>query len=50
MRRGAAGGPSGIPVEHLQPLLDHPRDLQAFLHVAEKVSSAHIPQEVEEAS
>ena len=25
--RGGAGGPSGMTVEHLQPLLDHPRDL-----------------------
>ena len=48
-RRGAAGGPSGMTVEHLQPLLDHPRDLQAFLHAAEKVSRAHIPPAVQEA-
>ena len=48
-RRGAAGGPSGMTVEHLQPLLDHPRDLQAFLNAAEKVSRAHIPPAVQEA-
>ena len=28
--RGAAGGPSGMTVEHLQPLLDHPKDLRLF--------------------
>ena len=38
-----------MTVEHLQPLLDHPRDLQIFLHAAEKVSRAHIPQAVQEA-
>ena len=48
-RRGAAGGPSGMTVEHLQPLLDHPRDLQAFLNAAEKVSRAHIHPAVQEA-
>ena len=29
-KRGAAGGPSGMTVEHLQPLLDHPKDLRLF--------------------
>ena len=48
-RRGAAGGPSGMTVKHLQPLLDRPRDLQAFLNAAEKVSRAHIPPAVQEA-
>ena len=38
-----------MTVEHLQPLLDHPRDLQAFLNAAEKVSRAHIPPAVQEA-
>ena len=38
-----------MTVEHLQPLLDHPRDLQAFLHAVEKVSRAHIPRAIQEA-
>ena len=29
-RRGAAEGPFGMTVEHLQPLLDMPRDLRVF--------------------
>ena len=36
-------------VEHLQPLLDHPRDLRAFLNADEKVSRAHIPPAIQEA-
>ena len=48
-RRGAAGGPSGMTVEHLQPLLDAPRDLQRFVHVAERLSRAQIPPSVREA-
>ena len=29
-RRGAAAGPSGMTVEHLQPLLDHPSALHSM--------------------
>ena len=36
-RRGATAGPSGMTVEHLQPLLDMPRDLRAFFQAGEVV-------------
>ena len=42
-KRGAAGGPSGMTVEHLQPLLDHPRDLQRFFRACEQLARAQIP-------
>ena len=32
-RRGAAGGPSGVTVEHVQPLLDHNKDAKLFCQV-----------------
>ena len=37
-KRGAAGGPSGMTVEHLQPLLDAPRDFRAFFQASEVVT------------
>ena len=42
-KRGAAGGPSGMTVEHLQPLLDHPRDLHMFFRACEQLARAQIP-------
>ena len=42
-QRGAAGGPSGMTVEHLQPLLDQPRDLQRFFRACEQLARAQIP-------
>ena len=41
-KKGEAGGPSGMTVEHLQPLLDHPRDLQLVFQVAERLARAAI--------
>ena len=42
-KRGATGGPSRMTVEHLQPLLDHPRDLQRFFRACEQLARAQIP-------
>ena len=42
-RRGAAGGPSGMTVEHLQPLLDHTKDSRMFFWVSEKLARAQVP-------
>ena len=47
--RGAAGGPSGMTVEHLQPLLGHPRDLRSFIRVCEQLSRARVPRSIGEA-
>ena len=32
-----------MTVEHLQPLLDAPRDLLAFFHASEQLSRAQVP-------
>ena len=48
-RRGAAGGPSGMTVEHLQPLLDHNKDAKLFCQVAELLSRAQVPASVRDA-
>ena len=42
-RRGAAAGPSGMTVEHLQPLLDHPRALHSMFLLAERMARADVP-------
>ena len=36
-------------VEHLQPLLDMPRDLRAFIQAGEKLSKAQVPSSVRDA-
>ena len=43
---GAAGGPAGMTVEHLQPPLDHPRDLQRFFRACEQLAHAQIPRAI----
>ena len=48
-RRGAAAGPSGMTVEHLQPLLDHSKDAKQFTQVAELLSRAEVPASVRDA-
>ena len=48
-KRGAAGGPSGMTVEHLQPLLGHPRDLRSFFRASEQLSRARVPHSIREA-
>ena len=48
-KKGAAGGPSGMTVEHLQPLLGHPRDLRNFIRVCEQLSRARVPHPIREA-
>ena len=48
-KRGAAGGPSGMTVEHLQPLLDHPKDLRLFFQVAERLARGQVPQDIQAA-
>ena len=47
--RGAAGGPSGMAVEHLQPLLDHPKGLRLFFQVAERLARGQVPEEIQAA-
>ena len=37
-KRGASGGPSGMIVEHVHPLLDHTRDSQLFFQAADRPS------------
>ena len=49
-RRGSAGGPSGMTVEHLQPLLDHIKDSKLFFQVAETLARAQVPQAVRDST
>ena len=42
-KRGSAGGPTGMTVEHLHPLLDHSRDSQLFFQAAEFLARAQVP-------
>ena len=46
VRRGAAGGPSGLTAEHLRPLLDDARALPLFFMVAQKLARADVPEAV----
>ena len=39
-KRGAAGGPSGMTVEHLQQLLGHAKDSKLFSQAAERLARA----------
>ena len=48
-KRGAAGGPSGMTVEHLQPLLDHPKDLRLFVQVPERLARGQVPERIQAA-
>ena len=48
-KREAAGGPSGMTVEHLQPLLFHPRDLRSFIRASEQLSRERVPHSIREA-
>ena len=48
-RRGAAAGPSGMTVEHLQPLLDHPRALHSMFLLAERLARADVPPSIVDA-
>ena len=48
-RRGAAGGPSCMTVEHLQVLLDHSKDAKQLYQVAELLSRAEVPVSVRDA-
>ena len=45
-KRGAAGGPSGMTVEHLQPLHDHTKDARMFFQVSERLARAQVPPSV----
>ena len=48
-KRGASGGPSGMIVEHLHPLLDYSRDSQLFFQAAELLARAQVPPAIKEA-
>ena len=48
-KRGIAGGPSGMTVEHLRPLLDCPRDHRLFYTLAEGLARGMVPQPIVDA-
>ena len=45
-RRGAAGGPSGMTVEHLRILLDNIRDSKLFFRACEQMVQAKVPDPI----
>ena len=45
-RRGAAGGPSGMTVEHLRILLDNTRDSRMFFRICEKLAQGKVPDPI----
>ena len=48
-KRGSAGEPSGMTVEHLHPLLYHSRDSQLFFQAAEMLARAPVPPAIKDA-
>ena len=48
-KRGIAGGPSGMTVEHLRPLLESSRDHRLFCTLAESMARGMLPQPIVEA-
>ena len=47
-KRGVAGGPSGMTLDHLRPILDSPRDTHVLCLVAEILARAEVPDEIVE--
>ena len=45
-KRGAAGGPSGMTVEHIRSLLENPHDSSILFRAAEELSRGNMPDEV----
>ena len=45
-KRGAAGGPSGMTMEHLRTLLDSPRDTQSLYVVCELFARGAVPNSI----
>ena len=45
-RRGAAGGPSGMTVEHLCILLDNTRDSKLFFRACEQMAQVKVPDPI----
>ena len=45
-KRGTAGGPSGMTVEHLRPLLENVRDLRLFHSLAEGLAQGAVPETI----
>ena len=45
-RKGAAGGPSGMTVEHLRPLLENQRDAERFWMMGQELANASVPDEI----
>ena len=45
-KRGAAGGPSGMTMEHLRVLLDSPRDTQSLFVVSELLARGAVPNSI----
>ena len=45
-RRGAAGAPSGMTVEHLRILLDNTRDSKMFFRVCENLAQGKVPDSI----
>ena len=48
-KRGGTAGRSGTTVEHLHPLLDHPKDLRLFNEVAERLARGQVPDAIQAA-
>ena len=47
-KRGVAGGPSRMTMEHLRPLLESPRDTHLLYGACQLLAVANIPQEVKD--
>ena len=47
VKRGTTADPSEITKEHLQSLLEHPKGLQLFFQVAERLTRGQVVQEVQ---
>ena len=45
-RRGAAGGPSGMTMEHLRPLLHEARGLELFSELCSRLAQVKVPAPV----
>ena len=45
-KRGAAGGPSGMTIEHIRSLLESPNDSSLLFRAAEELSRGNMPDEV----
>ena len=49
-RRGAAGGPSGMPADHIKVVLESERDCTSLWRMCQEFASGRMPAEVLQAS